>query len=172
MPVIRMSLPDFERWLLRLAPNTERAVIRGLQAGAMRVKVEVVREINRQGLVDIGDLRNSVNLTHHTDGATVSVDSPHAAPLEYGARPFYPPLAPLAAWALRKGLASDEKQAMGIARGIAGKFATQGFPPRAFFRTAVQTAMPAVRAEINRACTAVGWRATLSSRRVLRSLGM
>jgi hypothetical protein len=90
--------------------------------------------------------------------------------LEYGARPFRPPIAPLIAWALRKGIATDPAQAKAIAWGIAKKFAAEGFPPRAFFSTAVEAGLPKVQAEVNAACLRLGWRATLSARRVLRRL--
>jgi len=172
MPAVRLTLPQAARWALALGPQTTDAVIRGLQAGGLRLKVEVVREIESQRLVDTGDLKNSVTVTRVTDGALVTVDSPYAAPLEYGARPFTPPLAPLAEWALRKGLANDEAAAMRIARGIQKKFQTEGIPPRSFFRNALRNAEPGIRADINKECSRLGWRVTLSARRVLRSLAL
>lgn len=172
MPAVRLTLPQAARWALTLAPQTTDAIIRGLQAGGLRLKVAVVREITAQRLVDTGDLRNSVTYTQVTDGAIVTVDAPHADPLEYGARPFTPPLAPLAAWALRKGLANDQAAAMRIARGIQRKFQTVGFPPRAYFRNALRNAMPGIRADINAECARLGWRVTLSARRLLRSLSV
>lgn len=167
-----MTIPQFERFLLRLAPATERAVIAGLQAGGLLLRGNVVREIRAQGLVDMATLVNSVTYTPVADGSIVAVEAPHAAPLEYGARPFFPPVAPLMAWALRKGLATDEASAKAIAFAIRGKIAKEGIAPRAFFRRAFARTLPQMQAAIDRECVRVGWRVTLSARRVLRSLGV
>jgi hypothetical protein len=189
----RMTLEQFTRFVVRLAPATEGAIIRGLQAGGLRLVGNVKREISAQNLVDLGELRNSVQFHRVADGSIVTVEAPHAVALEYGARPFTPPLQPLIAWVLRKGLArgdasygperkrtrrvfgpenrSDEYAAAErMARGIQRKYRARGFPARAYFRNAFAKTVPEVQAEIDRECVKIGWRATLSARRALRTL--
>ena len=161
---ITMSLSAFTRFVTLLQPATEKAVVRGLKAGGLVLVKEVTRQIGLQGLVDTGELRNSVSYHPAFDGCTVTVDAPHAVALEYGARPFSAPLEPILAWVLRKGIASDEKEATRIAWGIIGKFKKQGTRPHSFFRNGFHAALPGIDAAIAKELAKIGWQPNVSAR--------
>lgn len=136
----RVSLDQFARIVGRLDKKIEKAMVRGLRSTGLRLQGIVVEEIDRAEpfpAVDRGELRNSIDYTSTESGCIVAATAPHAGVIEYGTRPFWPPIAPLAAWALRKGFAEDEEEAEEIAWGIARKFATHGMEPRSYFQKAV-----------------------------------
>lgn len=70
-----------------------RAVSRTATAGA--------RHVRRNVPVAFGELRNSVSAQ---DGHRIVADAPHAAPVETGSRPHWPPLAPLVKWVKLRGM--------------------------------------------------------------------
>jgi len=136
-----VSITEFARILGKTDEDMEGAMIVGLRSAAYRLSGIVVEEIDTASphpAVDRGELRNSVTVRTVEDGATVTVESPHAAPMEYGTRPFRPPLEPIQRWALRKGLARNEEEARQMAFRIQSKFAKQGIEPRGYFAKAWQ----------------------------------
>lgn len=142
MPTYHVSIDQFARILSALDSKIEAAVIRGLRSAALKLQGLVVTEIDRAEpfpAVDRGELRNSTKYDRTDTGAVVSMTAPHAGIIEYGTRPFFPPIAPLAAWALRKGLADDEEEAEEIAMAIAINISRMGIEPRGFFIKAVMS---------------------------------
>lgn len=153
MTVHRVNLDQFTRILVALSPKIEAAVVRGLRSGALRLQGMVVEEIDAAQpypAVDRGELRGSVEYAPEADGAVVYVDAPHAPHLEYGTRPFWPPLAPLKAWVLRKGFAEDEAEATGIAMAVQRKIAEEGIAPRGYMAKAFQRVLPVVIQEVEK----------------------
>ena len=136
MPRRSMTLAEYTRFLERELPRElEQAVVRGLRSAALRGKGFVVQEIDKAKpypAVDTGGLRKSVDVLLLPDGADLVVDAPHAPMINYGTRPFWPPQAPLALWALRKGLAEDEEEAEEVAFAVALTIARFGIEPRRF----------------------------------------
>ncbi len=135
-----LTLGQFAAQVKGLPDAMEAAIIRGLRSAAMRGVTDVVEAINTAKpypVVDRGELAGSVGSSTLPKGGRISVDAPHAAVMETGARPFWPPLQPLIDWALRKGLAEDEDEAEDIARAIQKKFAFVGIEPRHYFRRAM-----------------------------------
>lgn len=128
--------------VLRATPDVLReATTEGLQMAAHRLHAEVVIQIGKAKpypAVDRGTLRSSVQTVMHHDGASVEVTAPYAPMIEYGTRPFNPPLEPLARWAARKGLANTEEEAKEIAYAIREKFSFEGMAPRRFMAKAVR----------------------------------
>ena len=137
-----VSIDQFVNILRKLDPELEAAIIRGLRSAALRLQGLVVQEIDQADphpAVDRGELRNSHKYQATATGAVVSMTAPQAPMMEYGTRPFFPPTAPLAAWALRKGIADDEEEADQIAFAIARHISQQGIEPRGYFIKAVDT---------------------------------
>lgn len=135
-----VTIDQFAVILGKLDSKIEAAVVRGLRSAAMRLQGMVVHEIDQaepHPAVDRGELRNSTRFERTDLGAILSMDAPHAGIMEYGARPFFPPTAPLAAWALRKGLADDEEEAEEVAFAIARHISQMGIEPRGYFIKAV-----------------------------------
>lgn len=141
----KVDLDTFARRCDRLGGEMKEAAVRGLQSAAHRLKgitVEMINEPNRDEdvdypAVDTGELMRSVHVTPTSDGAIVTVDAPHAPFMEFGTRPHFPPLQPIAEWAYRKGLADDEEEAMNIALSICRTIAAYGTNPRHYLARAV-----------------------------------
>ena len=77
-------------------------------------------------------------LAKFEDGAELEVvfDAPHAAAIEFGTDPHFPPVEPLIGWAHRKlGLSIKEAKKAGNA--IAWKIFHEGTDPQPFFRPAI-----------------------------------
>ncbi len=140
MTTRKISLAAFTGTVHNLPKKLEQAAIRGLRSAAHRGKGFVVEEISTakpHPAVDRGGLRNSVRVRKRPKGATLSVDAPHASVIEDGARPFFPPVAPLAEWARRKGLAATASEAQSIGFLIARAISKRGIEPRHFFKKGV-----------------------------------
>lgn len=149
MTVKTVTLEGWQRALLALNPELRRKTIRGLRGAARVLQAEVVQQIHAVGAVNLGELAKSVSVTTVEDGAEVTVDAPHAAPIEEGTRPFRPPLRPLMLWALRK-FSLDEGEAWRVARAVAAQIEKEGIAPRYYFATALEEAAGEMRDEIAR----------------------
>lgn len=163
MTVRTISLSAFEERITRLVPEIRAAYVAGFRKAALRLERYTVEEIDAAEpypAVDTGELRRSVSTEFIPDGAVVAVNAPHAPMLEYGTRPFAPPLAPLIEWVLRKGLVrpeaphgpqrksnrrvfgpaymapDDYAAAEQMARNIQRKFMAHGMAPRRYFTKA------------------------------------
>lgn len=147
-----MTLPEFARIVAGVEPRLRRHIITGLRSAALRLQGMVIESIQHalpRSAVDTGGLIASVHTRSVHDGAITDVSAPHAGAIEHGTRPFWPPQAPLAAWALRKGLAQNEREAATIAFLVARSISRRGIAPRHFFATAWAAFPPVLVAEIN-----------------------
>jgi len=144
-------------------PETQRqAAIRGARSAAYRLEGMVkdsIASTTPYPPQDTGELTRSVKTTPIPRGALVAADAPHAPFMEFGTRPHFPPTAPLAEWAYRKGLADSEEEAQGIAFSIARKIATRGLAPRHFMARAIDEfkRLNILRDEIIDELEAAGW---------------
>ncbi len=77
--------------------------------------------IAAQAPVAFGSLRESVKARNTSDGARIVASAPHAAALEVGSRPHWPPLGPLEAWVKLRGM--QGLNAGATARGSPGAMA-------------------------------------------------
>jgi hypothetical protein len=118
--------PLIKRHAKQRQDRIKKAVRRAAQKGAQHVRRNVP--------VAFSELRDSVQAkTSGTGHCRILADAPHAAPVETGSRPHWPPLEPLIAWVkLRgfQGLASPKKQrrlpgttTIGHAQSVAGSIA-------------------------------------------------
>lgn len=77
--------------LVKLQHRLDTARRRAAQHTAMHVRRNVP--------VAFSELRDSV----HVNDATVVADAPHAAPVEFGSRPHWPPIEPIIRWVKLRG---------------------------------------------------------------------
>ena len=108
----------------------------------MRLAAHLAEDIDRRGITDRGILKNSIRAERTADGATTTIDAPHAGVIELGARPH--PIGKavrdlIAAWAMRK-LGVDEETAQKIAWGVGHKLATEGQKPTYVVRDSMPAA--------------------------------
>jgi transcriptional regulator GlxA family with amidase domain len=148
MTVKRMTLTQFQRQVVALVPELEKAMVKGFRLGAQRLKGVVVEKIRETNAVASGQLAASVGVSLVPDGALVTVDAPHAGFVEEGTRPHRPPLQPLIDWVKTKGLARDDRQARSIAFAVQRAIALRGTRPRFYFRDAWEQARPEIEAMV------------------------
>jgi hypothetical protein len=139
MAVKTLNLNQFANEIGALPAKLEGAIIKGLRSAAARGVGEVVQSINTASPhppIDRGELARSVEHSTLAKGGRIAVDAPHAAVMETGARPFWPPLFPLQDWAQRK-FGVDEDEAEEIATAIQLSIAMVGIEPRHYFKGAM-----------------------------------
>lgn len=105
--------------------------------------------------VDTGLYAQSWDFTETEFGAVVGNYAPHAAIIEYGARPFTPPIAPLLAWAKRVlGDASQppdySDEVWALARGTQNKIRQRGMEPKNIMQNAIPKILENIRQEYER----------------------
>jgi len=116
------------------------AVVRGIHSAGYRLQAGVplaIASTRPHPPQDTGELTRSIKLTKHSEGASVIADAPHAPMVEYGARPHFPPLAPITGWVWRKFDVESWEEAEEIALSICRKIAKYGMQPRHFMLRAL-----------------------------------
>lgn len=134
-----INLSQFASIVRGMPKQVGDAVVRGVQSAGLRGVGIVIEEIARakpHPAINTGELMESVRFRPTPKGGTIEVDAPQAWYIENGTRPHFPPLAPLAEWAMRK-FSVDEKEARRIAYAVAIKIAETGIEPRHFFAKAM-----------------------------------
>lgn len=100
----------------------------------------VTRDAKRYAPVDRGQLRASITPEVRTQGKTimgvVGSNKVYAAAQELGTRPFWPPLAPLLAWARRK---VGPAGAWGLAVAVQRTIAARGIKAKRYLQRAIET---------------------------------
>ncbi len=103
--------------------------------GTLKKSGYVEREFLKK---EIGyDTSSEYSMASYVAGFTSGVGTTfnYALAIEYGTRPHFPPVAPLAAWAIRV-LGIDKKEAQQIGFLIARKIAAEGTEPQPYLRPA------------------------------------
>jgi len=140
MTTKNVTLKQFSADMRALGPKMESAIVKGLQSAALRMP-EVIREELHQTMphpaIATGELARSTKVDLLHDGAIVGMDAPHAAIIEEGARPHFPPLQPLRDWVRVKGFASDPDEVDSIAYAVAKKISKRGIEPRHYFKASM-----------------------------------
>lgn len=111
-------------------------------------KIGVLRSLRTLILkspVDTGEYANSWDFTETEKSLILGNFSPHASVIEFGARPFTPPIGPLLAWAKR--ILQDPSQppeysseVWAMARGVQNKISREGMKPK----HVLQSTMPEI----------------------------
>ena len=101
------------------------------------------------GTIDRGILSNSITVEDHGTHVLVGSNAPHAAPVNDGSRPHYPPVAAIEGWVTRK-LGVPKKEAHGVARAICWKIYQEGTPPQPYADSALAAAPRLARDVIRR----------------------
>ncbi len=84
--------------------------------------------IAAQAPVAFGGVRQSVHAVNTANGGRIVADAPHAAAVEVGSRPHFPPLGPIEAWVKLRGMQglNSGAGARGQAAHIAGQLRARG----------------------------------------------
>lgn len=151
MTVRRVSLKDLGKELKGFSEATleqqKQAVILGI-ARSLPMLAE-------RSPVDQGHYAASWDMYATDRKAVIFNFAPHAAIIEYGARPFTPPIGPLLAWAKR--VLQDPSQppnyssaVWGLARGTQRKIAREGIKPKRVLTDALPDILRNIAAELKR----------------------
>jgi len=111
----------------------DKARIRRLRVAQLTVAVQGAAIIAAAAPVAFGDLKRSIGAEPTADGAKITIDAPHAAHVEYGTLPHFPPLGPLIRWCQLKGAENP----FAMARAVQRKIGEQGTPPTWFVRRSI-----------------------------------
>lgn len=92
-----INLEDFSQFLGKFSAEHIEFIEDSVAKGVARSIPELVR----QSPVDTGQYASSWNMKREKHAVTVGNFAPHAPIIEYGSRPFKPPIKPLLDWAKR-----------------------------------------------------------------------
>ena len=132
MTVKKVNIKDF--------PKVFKEYVKGLQEVQYpeviaKAVVKNIPELVRNSPVDQGQYASSWNYEVTNKAVNLGNIAPHAPLIEYGSRPFVPPIMPLLEWASRvlqdpptEGKYS--KQVRSLANGVRWKIATHGMQPK------------------------------------------
>lgn len=146
-----VSLKDFARTLdVDTKAEVEQfktAVLSGIAAS--------IPHLVQTSPVDTGLYAQSWNFTKTEQGAILENTAPHSGVIEYGARPFTPPIQPLLQWAKR--VLQDPSQpplyspeVWALARGTQNKIKQFGMKPRKVLESAIPTILENIKREYKR----------------------
>lgn len=121
-------------------------------------KIGVFRSINdlvEASPIDTGEYAASWDFTETETSIILGNYAPQAAVIEFGARPFTPPIGPLLSWAKRVlGDASQppeySSQVWALAKGTQNKIAQEGMKPRHVMRNTLPKIIQNIIEEIER----------------------
>jgi hypothetical protein len=118
-----------------------------------RAIVTAIPKLVAASPVDTGLYAQSWDFTLDDQKAIIGNFAPHAAVIEFGARPFTPPLGPLLAWAKR--VLKDSSQPPGyspevqrLARGTQMKIAALGMKPKHILENAIPGIIEDIKREL------------------------
>lgn len=149
--VKRVELADFQK---ELGLYTEKHVDDVRKATARGVAKSIPMLVERSP-VDQGFYAASWDFSVEETAVILGNTAPHAPIIEFGARPFTPPLGPLLAWAKR--VLQDPSQppnyssaVQGLARYTQQKIAKEGMKPKHILRDALPEIIQHIRAEMEK----------------------
>jgi len=97
MPTQEVDLHDFSQVLSQFSEDH----IDYIRSSVTRGVIRALPEIIKNSPVDTGQYANSWDVREDEKSVTIGNYAPHAPIIEFGARPFRPPLPPLLEWAKR-----------------------------------------------------------------------
>lgn len=152
MPSVRnIKLSELSKELGNFADKSfeqqKTAVVRGLYRS--------LPDLVKSSPVDTGLYAQSWDVKHDNNGAQIGNYAPHAPIIEFGARPFTPPLAPLLSWAKR--VLGDESQppnysdrVWALAKYTQKKIAQVGMEPKHILENAIPGILENIKAEMDK----------------------
>lgn len=128
------------------------AQIEALKKAAIAGVSRSIPDLVKGSPVDTGLYAASWDFTPTETSVLLGNYAPYAGIIEYGARPFTPPIGPLLAWAKR--VLQDPSQppeysdrVWALAKGVQNKIAAEGMKPRAVMEQMIPTILANIKAE-------------------------
>jgi hypothetical protein len=133
----KVTVSQFVGLCERLPGDLHQAAVTASRKAAERLRGMVVEEISENKpfpVVDRGTMRQSVGVVNMPNGGYVTMGAPYSGLMEGGTRPFTPPIAPLIAWATRKG----HPDPVGFAYAVQHSIKLKGIRPKNYFARALR----------------------------------
>ena len=133
----KITVSQFVGLCERLPGDLHQAAVTASRKAAERLRGMVVDEISENKpfpVVDRGTMRQSVGVVNMPNGGYVTMGAPYSGLMEGGTRPFTPPIAPLIAWATRKG----HPDPVGFAYAVQHSIKLKGIRPKKYFARALR----------------------------------
>lgn len=109
-----------------------KAAAEAMRKSTELVKIRARRKAGSPPIVFTGELARSIEATSTSKKGKIIARARHGAPVEFGTRPHFPPVAPLERWArIKLG-----KPGLGFV--IARKISVKGTKPQPFFEPAAE----------------------------------
>jgi len=149
----QISLKDFPERLgkyskIELLKGQKEAFIRGIQRS--------IPDLVKASPVDTGLYANSWDFSVDERFAIIGNTAPHAPIIEFGARPFTPPIGPLLAWAKRVTKDSSQPpnyspRVWALAKYTQNKIKAEGMKPHLILQKMMPKIMENIKMELERA---------------------
>lgn len=141
---LRDFAPELGKWSEKHITEVRDATARGV--------LKSIPDLVKASPVDTGLYATSWDMTVTETSVIIGNSAPHAPIIEFGARPFTPPIAPLLAWAkrvLKDGSQppSYSPEVWKLAVGTQKKIAEQGMQPRHILENAIPQIIANIRQE-------------------------
>jgi hypothetical protein len=151
MPTVRVPLDNFAQVLKEFETKHIEDVKKGVASGVARSIPELVRS----SPVDTGLYAQSWNFSANEERVILGNFAPHAPIIEFGARPFTPPLKPLLEWAKRVLKDSSQPpnyspEVQGLARYTQKKISQYGMQPRLILSNMLPKIIENIKQELTR----------------------
>lgn len=151
MSTIQVPLNDFAKVLGEFTDKHIKDIKKGVASGVARSIPDLVRA----SPVDTGLYAQSWDFTVDEEKVILGNYAPHAPIIEFGARPFVPPLRPLLEWAKR--VLNDSSQppdyspeVRSLAYGVRKKISEHGMQPRNILRDMLPKILENIKEELRR----------------------
>jgi len=148
-----VKLEDFPE---RLGAYTKIELLKGQKEAIARGIQRSIPDLVKASPVDQGLYANSWDFTVNEKLAIIGNSAPHAPIIEFGARPFTPPIGPLLAWAKR--VLGDGSQppkyspeVWELAKGTQLKIQREGMQPKHILQKMMPKILANIKIEIERA---------------------
>jgi len=145
----RVKLSEFAGELENFTKKSSDQLRNDVKTGIIRSIPELVS----RSPVDTGEYANSWFFTEEEKTVILGNFAPHAPIIEFGARPFTPPIGPLLAWAKR--VLGDPSQppdysseVWSLAKGVQNKISKNGMKPRHILELMIPTIIENIKKEI------------------------
>lgn len=120
-----------------------------------RALLQSIPDLVKKSPIDTGLYASSWDMTETEKSLILGNFAPHAAVIEFGARPFTPPIAPLLAWAKR--VLGDPSQppdyspkVRSLAYGVRDKIRKQGMMPRHILKNEIPNIVMRIKKELQK----------------------
>jgi hypothetical protein len=146
-----IDLNKFSKEIGNLLPDQEKK----LRKAVVNAVAQSIPELVKASPVDTGQYAASWDFTVEENSVILGNYAPHAPIIEYGARPFTPPIGPLLAWAKR--VLQDPSQppnysdrVWSLAKHTQAKIAKFGMQPRHVMEKEIPAIIKRIREEIRK----------------------